>query len=249
MIVWQVQGYDIAMVKILAPVIVLIVIVTAFVFIKFGSSPISKSVSLNPVPVTTSHETGASEATTSSNPLASATNLVVTQTNNSSLEARVNTLEAAVSVLQRRVDFLEKNSRVTVLPNNTTTTTSTTVTKSAPVYIPLGSEGSVTSQTYINLDTFAVSIDPTDYPGQTSVSLELSMAVPAIVATGYARLYDATDGKDISGSEVSSTSGSYALLSSNGFSLSSGKKTYYLQARSSNGDIINIQNARLKVSF
>lgn len=152
----------------------------------------------------------------------------------SSVESRLSALETAVVDLKSRVGNLEQ-------PGTTMSQTKT------PLYIPLGSGGSTTSQDWVTLGTYEITLSPSDYSGYSSMQLEVSMR-NNIPGTSYARLLNSSDGTAVS-PEVSTTSTSFAWYSSSGFTLSSGQKTYKLQIKTTSSNETFIQSARLKVNF
>lgn len=159
-----------------------------------------------------------------------------TQTS-ASLDYRLKTLETSALDLKARVSALEKP-----IP------TSPPTTSKPPLYIPLGTGGSSGDQNWLSILTYQVELNPSDYAGYSGVILEVNMKLNQASGTGYARLYNSTDSSAVS-SEISTTSDKYSWLSSSSFTLSTGKKTYRLQLKSSTGTEISIQNARLKISF
>lgn len=163
---------------------------------------------------------------------------VADQTQDSPLvESRLKALEAANLELKSRVAALEKPAP-----------TPTPATSKSPLYIPLGGATEANDLNWLTMDTYTIILDPAEYPGVSSVILEINMKLNQASGTGYARLYNATDSKAVS-SEASTTSDKYSVISSSGFTLSSGKKTYKLQLKSATGTIISVQNARLKINF
>ncbi len=158
-----------------------------------------------------------------------------------SLEGRVKTLENQVGQLK------SGSSQVQTTPAPTTTVAPTS-TKKSPLYIPLSSGGSANDQNWYTIAGYEASIDPADYPGYTSMQLEVSLRLTEPTGTAYARLYNATDNSAIS-SEASTTSSTTVLTSSSGFTLPAGRKTYRMQTKSSNNIEIQLQNARIKVNF
>ncbi len=153
-----------------------------------------------------------------------------------SLERRVKSLEASVLQLQSQ--------------SGTQTSTSTQASSSSkvPAYIPLGSDGTVDDQNWYSVPGFAVSIDPAEYSGYTGMQLEGSVRLVEKAGTAYIRLLNSTDGTTISG-EASTTQDTFQIVSTSAFTLTSGRKTYQLQVKSSSGKQVQIQNARIKVSF
>lgn len=165
----------------------------------------------------------------------------------SNLVEHVSLLEKTIQVLQKRVDNLEKLNKIT---NSTASSSaSPTISKKAPVYISLGSETSATSQTYVSQDGFGASLDPAEFEGYTSIQLEVFLKVPALVGTAYARLYNSTDSKEVSSSEISTKVGDYTLLTSGNFTLPAGKKSYFLQLKSTESQAVYAKNPRLKINF
>lgn len=151
------------------------------------------------------------------------------------------TLEASTLDLKARVSALEK-------PVPTPIPTST-ITQKPPLYIPLGGNYSESSdQNWQSMESYIVSLDPAEYPGMTSAVLEVTMKLNQASGTGYARLYNSTDGKVVSG-EASTASDKYSLVSTPGFTLTSGKKTYQLQLKSATGTVIAVQNVKIKINF
>ena len=232
------------MLKILAPVILVIIILTGFAFYKFLTPKAPATLDLPQNPVTSPHPS----ATPS--PVGGYSRVVSPSLNKTPLPAsastndRISTLESMISVLQKKVESLEKNSSVTQI--STTTSTST---QKSPVYITLASGGSSNSSTYSYLSPYEIAIDTVDYSGYKNMQLEINMSVPEIVGSAYARLYNATDSKDIIGSEVNTASRDPIWLTSSSFSLTSGKKTYQLQIKSTESRLVNIQSARIKINF
>ena len=156
----------------------------------------------------------------------------------SSSDNRVKALEDSVASLQKELDQL----KTTPAPTQTTF-------KSLPIYIPLGSGSSSTSQDWSLIEGYQVSLDPGDYPGYSGIQLEVTAKLAQAAGTGYVRLYNATDNSAVSSSDASTTAASYALATSGGFKLALGRKTYQLQLKTSQGFEFYIQTARLKVSF
>jgi len=153
-----------------------------------------------------------------------------------SLDSRLTNAESAVTDLKARVSALEKATPVPV----------TTLGKST-VYIPLGSGGSSGDRNWISNDNYGVTIDPAEYPGYSTMQLEVNFRMVQKSGTAYARLYNVTDSN--AKEQVSTTLDSFSWQTSYGFNLPSGSKTYTLQTKSSEGAEIQLQSARIKVSF
>lgn len=180
-----------------------------------------------------------------------------------SADEKIQALQLQVNTLTEQVKELKKNSpeaRISALESSltalkaqnsssTTTTSSTTSTK-FPLYIPLGSGGSVTSTDWVTLDNYNITLDSASYPGYTSVQLEVNMRMndPKGI-TAYARLINITDNSAITQSQASTTSTSFGVVRSSNFSLTSGSKTYKIQVKTQNQAEMLVQDARLKINF
>ena len=159
----------------------------------------------------------------------------------SSTDAKLNSLDVAVTELKVRVSALEKSS-----PAAPATTTSSS--GKSTVYIPLGSGGQMSDTNWATLSTFQISLDPAQYPGYTSMQLEVTMRLNQPGGTLYARLYNSSGGSATS-SEVTTTSTTSKLVNSSNFTLATGTKTYVLQAKTSDGTPAFLDYARIKVNF
>ena len=138
--------------------------------------------------------------------------------------------------------------RIKELESKPTPTPTSSINKS-PVYIPLGPGDSISSVNWSTASVPIITIDPADYPGYTSMQLEVTFQIYQGNGTAYARLYAYNDGTSILSSEVSTTSASYTTVTSGTFQLSGGKKSYKLQQKSTTGFSTNVQFARIKVNF
>ncbi len=161
-----------------------------------------------------------------------------TQTSpDSASDSDSNTLQAQVTELKARVSALESGSPA---PSG--------ISSKSTIYIPLGSGGQMSSTSWVTLDTFQISLDPSQYSGYSSMQLEVNMRLNQPGGTLYARLYNLTSGSATS-SEVTSTSTSSTVQTSSTFTLPSGNKTYILQAKTSDGTLGFLDYARIKVNF
>lgn len=157
-----------------------------------------------------------------------------------SVESRIQSLENTVANLQVQINQLKGGG-----------TTSTTASGAkSPIYIPLGWNGSGSTQSWSSVSSQTISIDPADYSGYTSMQFEVNLGVYQGNGTAYARLFNKDDGLAIIPSEVSSTSESYTWVSSSTFQLpATTKKTYVLQVKTTTGYASQVQNARIRVNF
>ncbi len=154
----------------------------------------------------------------------------------SDVNTRLSKLETEVADLENRVSSQGSN------------TTQSSNTARSPIYIPLGSSDPINNTNWTNLDALSVYINPADYPGYTSMQLEVSLRLNA-GGTAYAQLFNATAQSTVSNSQVSTTSTTFIPLVSSGFTLPSGKDLYKIQAMDNSGDTMFIQDARIKINF
>lgn len=162
-------------------------------------------------------------------------------TPDSGLDSRLKIVEASITELKARVSSLENGS-------TGQTTTSTSTSSKSTIYIPLGSGGQTSSQSYASLSTFQITLDPSQYPGYKSMQLEVNMRLNQPGSTLYARLLNNNSGSATS-SEISTTSTSSVVVSSSDFNLSSGSNTYILQTKTLDGSQGFLDYARIKVNF
>jgi len=155
---------------------------------------------------------------------------------NLSTESRIDKLERSVSDLKIRVSTLEDDKQVPAGSR-------------LPVYIPLGIGGHTTSIEWVISNALEVTLNPADYPGSTSVQVEVSLKVNDKNSRGYVRLINYTDNSPLVDSEISTNSDSYTWITSNKFNLSPGSKVYRFQLKSQNGVEVSIEDSRIKINF
>lgn len=150
----------------------------------------------------------------------------------------LNTLQSAVTELKARVSALEKATPAPVSNSSQST-----------VYIPLGAGGGPwTDLDWNSLAEYEASLNPSNYPGYTGMSLEVNFRMNESAGTASVRLYNVTDNSATS-SQLDTTSNTFSLKSSSSFKLPSGTKTYRLQVKTSQQTPVFIQSARIKVNF
>lgn len=153
------------------------------------------------------------------------------------LDPRMQAVETAVADLKARVSALEKTTPAPVVSQ---------ISK-YPLYIPLGSGGQNGDKNWISVSSYGATIDPAEYPGYTSMQLEVNFRLTQKSGTAYARLYNVTDSSYKE--QVSTTLDDFSWQTSAGFTLPAGKKTYTLQMKSTEGVDVQLQSARIKVNF
>lgn len=113
----------------------------------------------------------------------------------------------------------------------------------------IGLDGTFTTQEldWIDIKTSDVYIDPADYGENPTISWEASLKVAHGNGKASARLYDATHGIGVSGSEITATSSDYTFVSSGSLPLWSGRNLYRVQVKSLNSFEVSLSSARVKV--
>lgn len=123
--------------------------------------------------------------------------------------------------------------------------TPTPILKVKEHYIPLGT-ASIQTDDYTFRDTAAEAVvDLANYPGIRQVVFEASLSVPS--GQVQARLYNATDGYAIGGSEITGDGYSPVLYRSGNISLAGGVKTYRVQMRTSLSSPGKMDMGRLRI--
>lgn len=154
------------------------------------------------------------------------------------VDTRLKDVEAQVTEVKARVSSLERLSPAPAVSSA----------QKVPLYIPLGSGGQTTDSNWANLNSVQISLDPASYPGYTSMQLEVNMRLNQPGGQVSARLYNSSSSSATS-SEISSTSTTSSVGTSGTFTLPGGSKNYILQAKSKDGSLVFIDNARIKVNF
>jgi hypothetical protein len=156
-----------------------------------------------------------------------------------SQDTKITKLENTITDLIARIKQLESQPLPTPAPSSTR----------SPIYIPLGPGTSVSSVDWSTASVPIITLNPADYPGYTNMQLEVTFQIFQANGTAYARLAVPADGTAVLSSQVSTTSSDYTTVTSSGFQLGSGQKTYKLQLKSTTGFSTNVQFARIKVNF
>jgi len=152
--------------------------------------------------------------------------------------------------LEEKVLVLESKSGVSAASSSIPLSTTTTASTKNPVqYIPLGAGVELTDRNGIVLPEFEVTLDPADFPGYVNIVLEANVRMSEAVGTLSVNLYNATDKVSITNSDISTNSTASIATASFNFRLATGRKTYRIWAKSSEGYLSYIDSARLKVNY
>lgn len=117
------------------------------------------------------------------------------------------------------------------------------------IFIPIGT-GSTKKNSYEDLAGLEVTIDTNKYSSIESVVFEASIWVQDGNGKVFAQLYNKSDGHPVWYSEISTGSATGVLTTSSKISLSSGNKTYKVQAKTNLVEFSgHVDNARIKITL
>ena len=134
------------------------------------------------------------------------------------------------------------------IPTTTPIPTSTLISKKYTSYITLVAATNTNSTDWQNITSSEVWIDiANDYGGGAKVYLEASLHADS--GKAQVRLYDATHGIGVSGSDIETSSLSAILVSSGTLNLWSGKNLYRVQIKSFDSSKVYIESAKIKVVY
>lgn len=114
-------------------------------------------------------------------------------------------------------------------------------------YIPIPGNSSLLSYSWANLSGTEFYFNPDDYPGLKEAYFEANFRLFNGNGTAFVRLFDATVGIEVWGSEVSTTSQNFASIISAKLTLRPGNHLYRVQAKSSTADTSVFNSGRLKI--
>lgn len=117
-------------------------------------------------------------------------------------------------------------------------------------YIPLSGPITTTATSWVDAAGTDVYIDlANDYGKGASVSWEGFLQITNGNGTAYARLYDATHGIAVNGSEISTQNGTSTQVASGSLSLWAGRNLYRVQLKSLNSFVVTFTSGRIKISY
>lgn len=114
-------------------------------------------------------------------------------------------------------------------------------------YVPIPGSGSTLSNSWTDLPGTDFYLAKSDYPGILEVYLEVTLKLVNGNGTAYVRLFDATNGIAVTGSEVSTSSQTPKFVSSGKIYLWEGSNLYRIQAKSLTADTTSYEGGRLKI--
>ncbi len=132
----------------------------------------------------------------------------------------------------------------------TTSTRLLTQTNNNPkiVYIPLITDGSVSSADWAEVVPSEFYFDLSNYPVAKEVRFE-TYASSLNDDKGYARLYDQTNKRGVDFSDLSFNKSEFTRIESSAVKIWNGNNKYTIQLRSVNGTKVQIKEAKLKIYY
>ena len=117
-------------------------------------------------------------------------------------------------------------------------------------YIPLSGPITTTSTSWVDAAGTDVYIDlANDYGKGASVFWEAFLQIANGNGQAFARLYDATHGIAVNGSEISTTNGTSTQVSSGSLNLWAGRNLYRVQLKSLNSFVVTFASGRIKINY
>ena len=116
------------------------------------------------------------------------------------------------------------------------------------IYVPLITDGSVSSVDWKEVVPSEFYFDPANYPGAKEFRFEAYLS-SANDDRGFARLYDATNKRGVDSSDLSFNRSEFTRVESSAVKIWSGNNKYTLQLRSVNGTKVQIKEAKLKIYY
>ena len=118
-------------------------------------------------------------------------------------------------------------------------------------YIPLDGTYSTTNTDWTDAKGIEVSFDiARDYGSNAKVAWEASLRVANANGTAYARIYDATHGTAVDGSEISVVNNAdYQRVSSGNLNLWAGRNVYRVQIKSLNSFNVDYTGGKIRISY
>lgn len=121
-----------------------------------------------------------------------------------------------------------------------------TVSSVKEYYIPLGT-GTSTANEWTTVQGTGAYIDATAYGKLKKITLEVTTSQPNSSQRIWIRLLNATEGRVIANSEITSEASGPINLTSGGISLDYGNKLYQIQMKTQLGGLTNLTQSRIHI--
>lgn len=153
--------------------------------------------------------------------------------------------------------FFQLNSAIDTLSNDLAnvkkeptpfTQVAAPVSKSKSVsYVPIPGSGNTVKTDWTVVDGTDFYLSKSDYPGLVGIYFEANMKLLNGNGTAFLRLYDATHGIGVSGSEIKTENQASTFISSGAINLWDGYNHYQVQAKSLTADTTVFESGKLKI--
>jgi hypothetical protein len=117
------------------------------------------------------------------------------------------------------------------------------------IYVPVGTSGSTTNMDWTDIAATDFYFNFADYSQAKSASFQSSLQSFPSQDKVSLRLYDVTNNRAVDGSELTTDSVSYALVTSGTLSIWQGNNLYRIQGKGINGNTLNFSNSKLRINF
>jgi len=114
-------------------------------------------------------------------------------------------------------------------------------------YLPIPGSGSTLANDWTSINGTDFYLSKNDYPGLTGVYLEVNMKLTNGNGMAFVRLYDATHGIGVVGSELKTSNQTSTFVTSGNLSLWEGYNHYQIQVKSLTADTAVYESGRLKI--
>lgn len=160
-------------------------------------------------------------------------------------------LDDCISYVDAKIAALDTESfspTSTLAPTETQVFKETNISKTKNVsYVPIPGSGSILNTNWTNITGTDFFMSKNDYPGLIGVYFEANMKLLNGNGSASLRIYDATHGIAVSGSEISTSSQTSIFVSSGNINLWDGYNNYRVQAKSLTSDTTVFESGRLKI--
>lgn len=155
------------------------------------------------------------------------------------LQTQIDTQGENIAALQKDVNALQKS---TTTSSSVAPSTTTSGVKEYSLFIGSGSSSSLQWQ---DIDSAVIIVNSDNYPNISEVKFEVALSI--LGGNAYARLVNQANGQVIANSEVSHNTSTSTWKASSPISLNSGTTTYIVQLRSSSGEKVSMNGARIRI--
>ena len=115
--------------------------------------------------------------------------------------------------------------------------------------IPISASGTTTSTEWTDVAGSEISFNKINYKGFKKLYFQANLGSDAGDRKAFARLYDATNGVGIQGSDVFSSSTTLAFVQSGEINPFGGELKVRVQIKGLNGNLVSISNPRIVVKY